>query len=84
MTNKKPEEILPKPEDKLNDANKELDRLTNLGLSAVYRIQKLSDEIKEYIEGPEGEQVKKDLKEYIFGGDPKAVSPLAGIRAKHK
>jgi len=66
---------------KVKDANKESDRLTAAGNSAVYKAEKLKSEIKEALKDPE---MKQAVMDFIFSGDPEAESPLAEIRSKNK
>ena len=62
-------------------ANKEADGITRAGLSAVYKREKLRGAIKEAMQDP---AMKQAVTDYIFNGDPDAVSPLAEIRKANK
>lgn len=66
---------------KVADLNKESDKLSSLGSSAVYRAERLRLAIKEEmaIEG-----VKEAVMDYIFDGNPDSVSPLAEVRKENK
>ena len=66
---------------KVKNANKELDRMNSMGSSKIYRAEKLKKEISEEMKK---EGVKEAVMDYIFGGDPDAVSPLEEIRKENK
>ena len=57
--------------------NKESDRLSNAGASKVYKAEKLAKEIRHEMDE---DGVKDAVMDFIFGGNPEAVSPLQEIR----
>ncbi len=65
----------------VENKNKEADRFASAGNSAVYKAQRLSKAITEELKK---DGVKEAVLDYIFGGDPDAVSPLAEIRKANK
>jgi len=65
----------------VENKNKEADKFTSAGSSVVYKAQRLSKAISEEMKK---DGVREAVMEYIFGGDPDAVSPLAEIRKANK
>jgi len=61
--------------------HKENDRMTSLGSSAVYKEYKLRDAISKEMEK---DGVREAVLDFIFSGDPEAVTPLQEIRDAHK
>lgn len=58
--------------------NAEADKMTRNGLSVMDKKIKMKAAVAEALKEPE---MKAALKEYIFGGDPDAINPLAEVRA---
>ena len=65
----------------VENKNKEADNFTSAGSSAVYKTQRLNKAISEEMKK---DGVREAVMDYIFGGDPDAVSPLAEIRKANK
>jgi len=65
----------------VENKNKEADKFTSAGSSAVYKAQRLNKAISEEMKK---DGVREAVMDYIFGGDPDAVSPLAEIRKANK
>lgn len=62
---------------KKSDINKESDRLTAASNKALYEHETLKAKIKEAMTYKETVRL---VKEFIFSGDPEAVSPLQHLR----
>jgi hypothetical protein len=61
--------------------NKEADRFSSAGSSAVYKAERLRVAIAEAMKE---DGMKEAVMEYIFSGDSDAVSPLEEIRKANK
>jgi hypothetical protein len=62
-------------------ANAENDKVARAGLSNVYKAEKLRAAVAEAMKE---DGMKEAVMEYIFSGDPDAVSPLEEIRKANK
>ena len=58
--------------------NKESDRMSSVGTSAVYKAEKTRSEIRVALTNDE--DLINKVHDFIFSGDPEAVSPLQEIR----
>lgn len=65
----------------MNRENKELDRLSNLGTSKVYKQSGLKEAIKNKMAE---EDIKDSVMAFIFDRNPDSVSPLQDIRDCYK
>jgi len=65
----------------VGNKNKEADKFSSAGNSAVYKAEKLRKAISDEM-AKDG--VKEAVMAYIFSNDPDAVSPLAEIRKENK
>ena len=59
------------------------DSISSLGTSRVNALENRTKAREEVFKGDEGKKVVADTYDYIFGGDPDAVSPLDEINAEY-
>jgi len=65
----------------IENKNKEADKFSAAGSSAVYKAARLRSAIFDELQK---EGVKEAVMDFIFNGNPDAVSPLAEIRKANK